>query len=77
MRPLPVRSRHGIAALAVVLAAAGGTVALAGPAEAATGGCTVTYTARQWPGGFTADVQVTNHGPAIDGWSVAWDYAGP
>jgi cellulose 1,4-beta-cellobiosidase len=75
MEALPVRSRRALALLAVGLAAATGAVAAGGTAGAATGGCTVAYTARQWPGGFTADVQVTNHGPAIDGWTLAWDYA--
>lgn len=56
---------------ALVLAA--GAVVVHGTAEAA-GGCTVAYTARQWPGGFTADLQVTNHGTAIDGWTLEWDY---
>lgn len=72
-----VWSRHGIAvAVTACLAGVAGAVAAGGTAGAAAGGCTVAYTAQQWPGGFTAELQVTNHGPAIDGWTVEWDYAG-
>ena len=31
----------------------------------------------QWPGGFTADVVLKNNGAApINGWTVAWSFAG-
>lgn len=43
-------------------------------AEAAAG-CRVEYTApAQWPGGFTADVRVTNLGDPVDGWRLAWTF---
>ncbi|GAB1690410.1 hypothetical protein KRM28CT15_22130 [Krasilnikovia sp. M28-CT-15] len=36
-------------------------------------GCTVAYRTNDWPGGFTADVTVTNTGAsAIDGWSLGF-----
>jgi cellulose 1,4-beta-cellobiosidase len=57
----------------VLVLACGLAVALAGRAGAATG-CTVSYEARQWPGGFTADIAVTNHAGPLDGWQVDWDY---
>ncbi|MBO3095012.1 cellulase family glycosylhydrolase [Cellulomonas dongxiuzhuiae] len=55
-------------------------VALVGgllPAVGAQGaaGCRVEYTVpSQWPGGFTADVTVTNLGDALDGWRLAWTF---
>ncbi|GAB3653169.1 rhamnogalacturonan lyase [Glycomyces tarimensis] len=43
-------------------------------ANAATG-CSVTYTvANQWPGGFTAGVEVTNLGDPVSSWTLEWDY---
>jgi cellulase/cellobiase CelA1 len=36
-------------------------------------GCRVSYRPNSWPGGFTADVAVTNTGATpIDGWSLAF-----
>ncbi|MFF7333024.1 cellulose binding domain-containing protein [Streptomyces sp. NPDC008150] len=42
-----------------------------------TGACAVTYkVTNQWPGGFQADVQVTNTGTtAWNGWSLKWAFA--
>ncbi|WP_422733701.1 glycoside hydrolase family 6 protein [Micromonospora sp. WMMD558] len=37
-----------------------------------TGGCTVTFTPNSWAGGFTAELRVTNRGPALTGWTVAF-----
>ncbi|MGS2614484.1 lytic polysaccharide monooxygenase auxiliary activity family 9 protein [Micromonospora sp. LZ34] len=40
------------------------------------GACTATYRVTgQWAGGFQAEVQVTNGGSPISGWSVSWTYA--
>jgi len=36
----------------------------------------VDYTVNQWSTGFTADVHITNLGPAINGWTLEFDYAG-
>jgi len=44
-----------------------------------TGGaaCRVTYKANTWNNGFTADVSVANTGgSAINGWTLAWSFAG-
>jgi glucose/arabinose dehydrogenase len=38
--------------------------------------CAVTYTVNQWGNGFTATVGITNRGPAISSWTVAWSFAG-
>ncbi|MGW2572856.1 cellulose binding domain-containing protein [Streptomyces sp. NPDC001537] len=42
-----------------------------------TGACTVTYKiSNQWPGGFQADVRLTNTGSsAWSGWSLGWTFA--
>lgn len=35
--------------------------------------CTVSYSTNVWPGGFTANVTVTNNGPAaVEGWQLAF-----
>ncbi|MFF5228875.1 cellulose binding domain-containing protein [Dactylosporangium sp. NPDC000521] len=56
-------------------ATAAGVVVTAPNASAATG-CRVTYTvANQWPGGFGANVTVTNLGDPVSAWTVVWSYA--
>nr|WP_173084475.1 cellulase family glycosylhydrolase [Phytohabitans rumicis] len=41
----------------------------------AAAGCRVAYAvSAQWPGGFTANVNVTNLGDAINGWSLVWTF---
>jgi hypothetical protein len=45
-------------------------------ASAASTGCAVTYQLNQWSGGFTAQVQITNNGAALSGWSLAWTFSG-
>jgi hypothetical protein len=44
----------------------------------AEGAVTCTYTVvNSWPGGFTANVDITNNGPAINGWTVQWTFITP
>lgn len=69
--------RHRQALLAV---AAAGALAVAGmttaalPASAATG-CSISYTVQsQWPGGFTANVAITNLGDPLSGWTLTFDF---
>ena len=51
--------------------------AAARPATADTG-VTCTYTvSSSWVGGFTADVDITNNGPAISGWTLRWTFLTP
>jgi O-glycosyl hydrolase len=52
--------------------------ASASPSSTPSGGCTVQYsTTSQWGGGFTANVVITNNGTsAINGWSLAFTFAG-
>lgn len=47
------------------------------PATADTGvTCAYTVTT-SWPGGFTANVDITNNGPAINGWTLQWTFPTP
>ena len=51
-----------------------GLVVAASPAQAAAG-CRVDYrVSSQWPGGFGADVTVTNLGDAVNGWKLVWTF---
>ncbi|MFG2007449.1 cellulose binding domain-containing protein [Micromonospora sp. NPDC048868] len=65
----------------VVLLAAAAAAALAAgtlptlTASAAAAGCRVEHRiTNQWPGGFGADVTVTNLGDPVDGWALTWSY---
>ncbi|MDO3683152.1 cellulase family glycosylhydrolase [Micromonospora sp. C28ISP2-4] len=71
--PRTARLRVGlVAATAATLVT--GTAVMATNAQAAAG-CRVTYTtASQWPGGFTANVDVTNLGDPINGWNLRWTF---
>ncbi|GAA0461833.1 hypothetical protein Ade02nite_16450 [Paractinoplanes deccanensis] len=62
--------------LALPLAAAVAvTAAVALPASAAAG-CRVAYTvSSQWPGGFGANVTITNLGDPLTSWTLVWSYA--
>ena len=45
-------------------------------AQAATNGCSVSYTiSSQWPGGFGANVAITNLGSPISSWSLNWSFS--
>jgi cellulase/cellobiase CelA1 len=47
------------------------------PAAADTGvTCNYTVT-NSWIGGFTANVDITNNGPAINGWTLQWTFLTP
>jgi hypothetical protein len=49
-------------------------VLTASPAQAAAG-CHVDYAiASSWPGGFNANVTVTNSGEAVNGWRLTWTF---
>jgi outer membrane protein assembly factor BamB len=66
----PTRLAAAIAA-GVLVAGLGVTLS----AHAATAGCSVTYSVTsQWPGGFGANVSVTNLGDPINGWTLVWSY---
>lgn len=38
--------------------------------------CTYTVT-NSWHGGFAANVDITNNGPAINGWTLRWTFTTP
>jgi hypothetical protein len=60
--------------IAAVVAALTAPLLAAGPARAA-GAIKCGYQLSTWPGGgFSADLRFTNHGPAIDGWTVRWTF---
>jgi hypothetical protein len=63
-----------IALVAVVGAAP--TVVVAAPAAAA-GAVRCRYTFTAWPGGFVADLSITNDGPTITGWTARWTFDTP
>jgi cellulase/cellobiase CelA1 len=54
----------------MVLAATATSAPTAGPV-------TCHYTVSTWPTGFSADVRMVNHGPAIDGWTVELTFQAP
>jgi hypothetical protein len=55
---------------------AGGYAPTAHAAAAASGACSVDYSLNEWTGGFTANVTVTNNGPAVTSWTLGWTYGG-
>jgi endoglucanase len=66
--------RAGLATVGVAALVAGVGVVTTTNAYAAAG-CRVVYSApSQWPGGFTANVGVTNLGDPVNGWSLAWTF---
>jgi endoglucanase len=42
----------------------------------ATGACRIAYTANTWSNGFTADVRITNNGPAVTSWTLTFTVGG-
>ena len=71
---MKILSRFRAACAAVVLGI--GVVAVGAPgAMAATSGCTVAYSVgNNWAGGFQAGVTITNNGPAISSWTLAFTF---
>jgi hypothetical protein len=72
------RLRAAIAATAAAVVGAGAMAFTMLAAEAATAGCDVDYqVTAQWPGGFNANVEITNLGDtAVDPWRLEWDFPG-
>ncbi len=78
-RPLTrtrTRATAFVAAPVLVAAAAAVSVgAMAGTAQGATAGCRVGYSvATQWPGGFTAAVDITDLGAPLSSWTLSWTF---
>jgi endoglucanase len=70
------RSRRRIAlVLSAIVAAVAGLGILVPTIAQAAAGCRVDYTVQnQWPGGFTANVEITNLGDRIEGWQLRWTF---
>ncbi|MEG3634400.1 GH12 family glycosyl hydrolase domain-containing protein [Micromonospora palythoicola] len=70
------RKRIALLAAAVASTVVTAVVGVA-VAHAATVACAVRYTvSAQWPGGFNADVTITNLGDPVSSWRLTWAYAG-
>ncbi|WFE34068.1 cellulose binding domain-containing protein [Micromonospora sp. WMMD975] len=68
------RLRLAVAVCTTAAVAATGALTTAVSAQAAAG-CRVTYTVTsQWPGGFGANVDVTNLGDPLTGWRLTWSF---
>jgi len=72
----PRRRRQALIATAVTMLASLSTGALVmAPAAQAATGCQVAYSiASQWPGGFGANISITNLGSPINGWTLTWTF---
>ena len=72
-----MKRRHVLVATGAAGALIMGGLAIATlPASAAATGCSVTYTVQsQWPGGFAADLAITNLGsPGVEGGPLTFDF---
>jgi len=68
-----LRARLAVLATVVALIAGLGVTL---SAHAAAVGCSVAYSiTSQWPGGFGANVSITNLGDPVTGWTLTWSYA--
>lgn len=71
MRKLKVVLSTGVAA-----ATALGAWVVVAPSASAAAGCRVSYVnSGQWPGGFGANVTVTNLGDAVSSWTLVWSFS--
>ncbi|NKY79768.1 cellulose 1,4-beta-cellobiosidase, partial [Nocardiopsis dassonvillei] len=65
-------TRRGLAATSALVLGSTLAVASSVPASAAAG-CEVDYQLNDWGSGFTASVEITNLGDAVNGWTLEWD----
>jgi O-glycosyl hydrolase len=62
-------------AAAGVIVLASATAGVMPAASAAAAGCSVSYAvSSQWPGGFGANVTITNLGDPLTSWTLTWSY---
>ncbi|GAA2154876.1 glycoside hydrolase family 48 protein [Actinomadura napierensis] len=54
----------------------GGLAAPAPPSLAAAASCKVAYSKNDWGSGFTASIDITNQGDALNGWKLTYSYGG-
>jgi Glycosyl hydrolase family 62/Cellulose binding domain len=70
-----IARRTQVLLAAVVAALLALTISVVNTAQAQAAGCSVSYTvSNQWPGGFTANVSVTNLGSPLSGWRLTWSF---
>ncbi|GHJ44346.1 hypothetical protein Cs7R123_16880 [Catellatospora sp. TT07R-123] len=72
----PRRRRTALlASAAALLTALTAGALMAAPAAQAASGCQVAYSVTsQWPGGFSANIAITNLGSAVNGWTLNWTF---
>jgi hypothetical protein len=73
------RMMSGALAAAAALAVAAAVVISVNPSSgyaAGTPACVTGYRVDQWSGGFVAQVTVTNNAAPVNGWTLAWTFAG-
>ncbi len=70
-----IHRRQWLAAAAAITVAATGLTVTAVTSAQAAAGCQVAYTvSSQWPGGFGANVTITNLGSAVSSWNLSWSF---
>lgn len=75
MRSPRMRRAARLSAAAIAAGVVAGAGVLFAVSAAAAAGCRVDYTvSSQWPGGFNADVAITNLGDPVNGWTLTWAY---
>lgn len=74
--PYPRVSRAVGLAIALAVTAAMATGLVLAPTAQAAAGCSATYVANVWPGGFTAAIRLTAGDTPLTGWQVEWTYGG-
>ncbi|WP_201295045.1 MULTISPECIES: cellulose binding domain-containing protein, partial [unclassified Nocardiopsis] len=62
-------TRRGIAVTSALVLGTGLAAITSSPASAAPG-CEVDYRLNDWGSGFTADVEITNVGDPVNGWTL-------
>ncbi|MEU9845279.1 cellulose binding domain-containing protein, partial [Actinomadura sp. NPDC048032] len=62
--------------MGAVLALLCGGLGVMAPARAAAVACKVVYKKNDWGSGFTASIDITNQGDALDGWKLTYSYSG-
>ncbi|WBC16721.1 glycoside hydrolase family 6 protein [Micromonospora sp. WMMA1998] len=67
-------SRRALALSGAGILAAGGLVTLPVTAAQAATQCEVSYTTNDWPGGFTASINIKNVGDALNGWTLGFTF---
>ena len=77
-RPGPRRLLRATAAIGAAVLASATLIALAAQSPAvAASTCGVNYDIEsQWSNGFSVNVTITNNGPAISSWDLAWTFGG-